>query len=418
MVVSRWSWVISTVLLGSGMGFTGIGIGTGTEAWAQAKSEEPPALEGPLVGDQSPLPPAADDLPEAQAVEPESTTADAPLHDALRLSKSRAKPERAPKSPPPPVAERASTDRPEPSARWYGGYWSWDPAREDFVWVSGAWRVPPANSIWVESRWRRDADGWYRVPGFWSPRQGKQDDLKDIEPAPDSAPAPADAAAIPAIANANAAAATNNAGDWRISGPPVDRPAESPGPAPGPDFFYIPGQYVPDGDRVTWKGGFWAQIQPGWDWVAARWSRQAEGWTYRKGYWTREGGPGLPVGRRHTVARPADGPPAILESEPADTPKGGLDDLPSPDQAERPDGGRDVITEAEDDAANRALDPLPPVVVVPPGSRYGPPVVGYTYRYRRPFRLIRPPSPLYPAGVVVPDAAPPFVQRLLNRVLP
>lgn len=395
MVVSRWGWVISTVLLGSGVGFVG------SEARGQAKLDAPPVLEGPLVGEQPPLPPPADALEEAQAGEPE--TANAPLHDALRLSKTRPKPERAPKSPPAPVAERASTDRPDPSARWYGGYWSWDPARADFVWVSGAWRVPPANSLWVESRWRRDAEGWYRVPGFWSPRQG--------QPNRDPAAAPA------AVANVPAAATSTNAAGWRISGPPADRPAESPGPAPGPDFFYVPGQYAPDGDRATWKSGFWAQVQPGWDWVPARWSRQADGWHFREGYWTRDTGPGQQAdARRHAVARPPGLPPAIIESEPATDPdpnsKTGTDDLAPLDP--NADRGRDVITDAEQDA----VDPAP-VVVVPPTVLYGPPVVGYRYRYRRPYRMIRPPGPLYgPAGVVVPDAVPPFVQRLLNRVLP
>jgi hypothetical protein len=397
MVVSRWSWVISTVLLGSGVGFVA------SEARAQAKPDEPPVLEGPRVGEQPPPPPPADAPEEAQAGEPETTSA--PLHDALRLKETPPKQERAPKSPPPPVAERASTDRPDPSARWFGGYWSWDPAREDFVWVSGAWRVPPANSIWVESRWRRDAEGWYRVPGFWSPRQGR--DNRDSVPAAE------------AVADD---VTTGNKAGWRVTGPPANRPAESPGPAPGPDFFYIPGQYAPDGDRATWKSGFWAQVQPGWDWVPARWSRQADGWHYRDGYWTRDTGPGLPGLRRHSVARPADLPPAIVESEPATDPKEGLDDRPTP--APNSDGGRDVITEAEEDAANRALDPAP-VVVVPPRGLYvpvGPPFdygYGYGYRYRMPYRMIRPPSPLYgPAGVVVPDAVPPFVQRLLNRVLP
>ncbi|WP_406693865.1 hypothetical protein V5E97_22780 [Singulisphaera sp. Ch08] len=394
MTVTRWGWVVSAVLLGSGVGLVT------SEARAQAKPEEPPALEGPLVGEPSPLPPAADSLGvQAGELEP----ANAPLHDVLRLSETRPKHERAPKSPPPPVAERASTDRPAPSARWFGGYWSWDPGRDDFVWVSGAWRVPPANSIWVESRWMRDAEGWYRVPGFWNPRQARTDR--------DAAPATA------TVTETTPASPDANTAGWRLSGPPADRPAESPGPAPGPDYFYIPGQYIPDGDRATWKSGFWAQVQPGWDWVPARWARQADGWHYRGGYWTRDTGPGLTDTRRHSVARPTDFPPAIIESEPATDPKTGLDDLP--DSAPNTDGGPDVITEAELEPGSRVLMP-PPIVIVPRRGRFapvGPPVV--VDRYRVPYRMIRPPSPLYgPSGVVVPEVTPPFVRRLLNRVLP
>jgi hypothetical protein len=381
MVVSRWSWVISTVLLGSGIG------SVSSDAWAQAKPDGPPALEGPVLGE-----PPTPDVPDAQA-QPGEPVISAPLHDALRLTEGRAKPERAPKSPPPPVAERPSTDRPDPQARWFGGYWSWDPTRNDFVWVSGAWRVPPAGSIWVEGRWMRDAEGWYRVPGVWSRRQERRD-----------------------------SAVAANADRWRVNGPPADRPAEAPGPAPGPDYFYIPGQYVPEGERAVWKSGYWARVQPGWDWVAARWVRQADGWQYREGYWTRDTGPVLSETRRHNVARPSDLPPAIVESEPApSTPPAGPENPPATD----PDRDRDVIADAEQDTADRVpVVPgvTPPVVIVGPRGRYmpvGPPVVGYGYRTGMPYRMIRPPSPLYgPAGVVVPDAVPPFVQRILNRVLP
>lgn len=391
MVVSRWSRVISTVLLGSGISFVA------TEAWAQAEPEAgPPALEGPVIGEQT-----APDLPEAQtqADDPELS---APLHDALRLSNAPVDQvkERAPKSPPPPVAERPSTDRPDPQARWFGGYWSWDSTRDDFVWVSGAWRVPPADSIWVEGRWRRDAEGWYRVPGVWSKRR---------ENPPRNAPV--------------AATADAESEGWRVNGPPADRPAESPGPAPGPNYFYIPGQYVPDGERTNWKSGYWAQVQPGWDWVPARWVRQADGWKFREGYWTRDTGPGQSDLRRHSVARPSDLPAAIVESEPSSTPPAVSDDLPAIDSDA--DAEHDVIAEAERDAAGRApVAPgtVPPGVIIVPRGRYGPvgpPIVGYGYRSGMPYRMIRPPSPLYgPGGVVVPDAVPPFVQRLLNRVLP
>jgi hypothetical protein len=57
--------------------------------------------------------------------------------------------------------------------------------------------------------------------------------------------------------------------------------------APGPDFFYIPGEYVPAGGGVVWRQGFWTQSQPGWEWIPARWDRLAIGWGFREGFWNR-----------------------------------------------------------------------------------------------------------------------------------
>jgi len=92
----------------------------------------------------------------------------------------------------------------------------------------------------------------------------------------------------------------------RREGPPRELP-EDPGPAPGPDYFYIAGQNVPSGTGVAWRPGFWTRSQPGWEWVPARWVRQSQGWVYREGHWSRDetqaAAPEAP--RRHVVARPA-----------------------------------------------------------------------------------------------------------------
>ena len=69
--------------------------------------------------------------------------------------------------------------------------------------------------------------------------------------------------------------------------PPPSIPTIRRANRPGPDFYYVPGQYFPDGDGVVWKPGFWAKVQPGWAWVPAQWVHQAEGWTFQEGYWDR-----------------------------------------------------------------------------------------------------------------------------------
>jgi hypothetical protein len=254
------------------------------------------------------------------------------------------------------------------------GHWSWSPAKADFVWVAGSWRVAPEGATWVAGRWLRDADGWYWVPGYWNTPKAR-------------------ATAAEAVGPRN----------WRAEGPPTEQPDDPPGAAPGPNAFYVPGHYTPEGDRLTWTRGFWAEVQPGWDWIPARWVRRTNGWEYREGYWLRD--PEADQVRRRTAARPVPDerttglPPAIVESAPNDRDAGG------PPAAAPP---RDPIAEAEAAAA------------APPRTAYPLPRPVYPYGYGPPPVVIRPPGmyPYGPGGVVVPAAVPPFVRRILDRVLP
>ncbi len=191
------------------------------------------------------VPPPPD--PDPQLVKP---MAEGPLHEAFLSPTREPGTDRAPKSPPNPIQERPGVDAPSDKATWIPGYWNWNGAKKDFVWVTGTWRVPPPGRFWVNGYWQRDTDGWYRVPGFWSDRQTDRI-------------------------------------NWRKNGPPEDRPEENVGEAPGEDYFYIPGQYIPDGEGVKWTAGFWSEAHPGWSWVPGQWIKQPEGWNYQDGYWDR-----------------------------------------------------------------------------------------------------------------------------------
>ena len=173
-----------------------------------------------------------------------------PLHEAFLSPRKDRNPKRIEKAPPPPLSERPGIEPPSASAEWIEGYWEWDAARNDFLWVTGTWRVAPPGRFWVNGYWKRDDKGWYRVPGFWSER--KTDRL-----------------------------------DYRKDGPPQDHPNDEPGDPPNSDCFYIPGQYHPDGDGVVWKKGYWTKAQAGWSWVPAQWIRQPDGWVFQDGYWDR-----------------------------------------------------------------------------------------------------------------------------------
>jgi hypothetical protein len=192
------------------------------------------------------------------------------------------------------IAERPGAPRPGPDARWIEGYWDWDRSREDFTWVTGTWLVPPLGEFWVNGYWRRDAKGWYRVPGCWS-GGGQVRKVVRVQEV---------------------------AFDGRREGPPLTRPEEPIGAAPGPDSFYIPGEYVPATGGVVWRRGFWARSQPGWEWIPARWERRATTWAYREGFWNRvPGQPSSPPGSltpahgTTLVSTPAsNGPPAAATS--------------------------------------------------------------------------------------------------------
>jgi hypothetical protein len=190
-----------------------------------------------------------------------------PPHEALQPPGARRDPEHIGKAPPAMIAERPGALCPGPDARWIEGYWDGD--RGDFAWVTGTWCVPPPGEFWVNGYWRRDAKGWYRVPGLWSGGGLVQKVM------------PVQQVAL----------------DRRGAGPSLTRPEEPIGNAPGPDYFYIPGEYIPGWGGVVWRPGYWARSQPGWEWIPARWDRRADAWVFREGFWNRAPGtPNPPAG--------------------------------------------------------------------------------------------------------------------------
>jgi hypothetical protein len=376
---------VNRLWISSGLVLLGFGIGS-ARAQAQPpppdRPESPPPLDGPAT-DLAPLPPTPNAAGESGGIRGERQ---ALQHEALQPSGERGRQPGAEvhvrKEPPAAVEERPSTRRPGLRAQWVPGYWAWDVQRNDFVWIGGMWQVPPPGTFWLAGRWLRDADGWYRVPGLWASRRDRRAAQTDGVPA--------------------------DRPSWQITGPPADHPDDTPGRAPGPDFFFVPGHYLPVGDRLSWKAGFWARMQPDWDWVPARWVRRSDGWGFRPGYWARDpealaGGADL---RRRTTARPMPDD-ASASPEGDDRPPGSAilgDDLRPPPPLV--DDDRDPIARGEDLRRRRDILPDDPAFVGP--------LTGM------PYYVIRPPGafPYGPGGVVVPGAVPPFVRRILDRVLP
>lgn len=339
----------------------------------------PPALEGPVGGDDG-APPLSP--PNFGTAQPAPTTL---IHEAIRLRSPAGVPLRAPKAPPAPIAESPTDDRPSDLARWAPGYWMWDVSRDDFTWVSGIWRVPPRERFWVDGRWARDANGWSRLPGYWSPRQAMRPSLDGF---------------------ASQVAARPQA-DWHRLGPPLDHPEDELGPAPAPDAFYVAGHYAPSGDQVAWKPGFWAQSRPGYEWLPARWVRRPDDWAFRPGSWARETtADGMPTPARLEPSRRTFARPPVVT----------LDPLPPPASDEEPglprrNVQRDSNDEAADVSESGAPGARPPVIVGPPlyAGPYPPPPARRIY--------VMPPGygPRYydPLGVV-----PPFARRIIDRFAP
>ncbi len=275
--------------------------------------QSPPPLDGPTT-DLAPIPSGAE-LPQTGSSTDEDggriTTRETVPYPGELADSSRV---RVRKAPPPSVVERPSGPRPDRRAQWIAGHWDWDALSDDFVWVGGSWKIPPAGSTWVAGRWQHDAAGWYWVSGTWSRPRDRS-------------------------------TAAANTPAWRMTGPPEDHPDDTPPPAPGTNFFFVPGHFAPSaGDRLAWTSGFWARVQPGWDWIPARWVRRANGWDFREGRWVRDSDTAVvksgPRGRRRLVARPLfpGRRPEVVESEP------GVDRLPLPPG---PVTERDPIAEAE-----------------------------------------------------------------------
>lgn len=155
-----------------------------------------------------------------------------------------------PKEPPPPIREVPPEEKPEgDQVIWLPGYWAWDEDRNDFIWISGFWRVAPPGRKWVPGYWTKAAVGWRWVSGFWA------DVLQ------------------PAV-------------------PYLEAPPESleRGPsflAPGEGYQWVPGIWLSRDDRWMWQPGFWCPPRAGWIYTPARYCWTPRGNLFVGGFWDR-----------------------------------------------------------------------------------------------------------------------------------
>src|ERR1700682_3920515 len=125
----------------------------------QVDSQDTVALAQPVVGPEP--------APEGQ--KGVDVMARGPVHEAYAAPSAEAKPTQTiPKKPPAPLEEMAPEDRPDGDGIWIGGYWAYEDERQDFLWVSGCWRVKPESKEWVPGYWREQNTQWQWVGGVWA----------------------------------------------------------------------------------------------------------------------------------------------------------------------------------------------------------------------------------------------------------
>jgi len=152
-----------------------------------------------------------------------------------------------PKAPPDAINEIPPDQKPEGDAEWIPGYWAWDDDRNDFIWVSGIWRVIPPDRQWIPGYWVRSEKGFQWISGYWAPEN--QSDTTYMPEPPESVEV----------------------------GPNIS--------APSPDYTWIPGCWIWLNGRYAWRPGYWAVMRPDWVWVPAHYVWSPRGYIFVGGYW-------------------------------------------------------------------------------------------------------------------------------------
>lgn len=153
-----------------------------------------------------------------------------------------------PKSPPDPINEVPPEQEDlEEGVQWIPGYWAWDDDRDDFIWISGTWRVPPPGREWTPGRWVEVEDGYQWISGYWADSEVAEN--KYLPEPPDSLE----------------------------QGPNMSAPSQ--------DYAWVPGSWIWVRGYYAWQPGYWSMAQPDWVWVPAYYVWTPHGYISAGGYW-------------------------------------------------------------------------------------------------------------------------------------
>jgi hypothetical protein len=153
----------------------------------------------------------------------------------------------APKAPPALIEEIPPEQKPEGDVQWIPGYWDWDDERNEYIWVSGIWRVPPPGRQWVPGYWTPTGQGYQWISGYWASVNAKETEYL---------PEPPESVEVGPSSN-----------------------------SPSMDSTWIPGCWVWQYGRYAWRPGYWAVVHPDWIWVPAHYNWTPRGYIFVSGYW-------------------------------------------------------------------------------------------------------------------------------------
>jgi len=146
------------------------------------------------------------------------------------------------------IEEVPPDQRPEGiNVAWIPGYWAWDDERSDFLWISGTWRDVPPGRQWVPGYWGQSGQQYQWTSGFWA--DAALSDTEYLPEPPESVE----------IGPSSAAPAANQ--DW------------------------MPGTWVWQQNRYSWRPGYWAAGRADWVWVPAHYIWAPRGYVFTDGYW-------------------------------------------------------------------------------------------------------------------------------------
>ncbi|HPM82517.1 MAG TPA: hypothetical protein PLF81_17555, partial [Candidatus Anammoximicrobium sp.] len=186
-----------------------------------------------------------------------------PLHEAF-AEPIQLNPQPAPvvpKQPPEPIEELAAEAKPaEENVIWIPGYWAWDEEREDFIYISGVWRVAPEGRRWVPGYWTQVDGGYQWVSGFWAPIAAEEIQY--------------------------------------LPYPPESLESGPSSPAPSTEHYWVSGNWCYQNDRFAWRPGYWNTFREDWVWVPAHYVWTPGGAVFIDGYWD------CPFRRRGVVFAP------------------------------------------------------------------------------------------------------------------
>lgn len=211
---------------------------------------QPPSPRSEVAENQSTTNQNKSDYLQSDDVEGVEYLTRGPLHEAFAEPYSEnPEPSLVVQQPPPePIDEVPPEYRPDgKDVVWIPGYWSWDDEREDFIWISGVWRDLPPGQRWIPGYWDKTSDGFQYISGFWA-----SNEISEVQYLPE---------------------------------PPESLEQGPSSPAPGEDYFYVPGSWVYETNDYKWQPGFWSATHADWVWVPTQYVWTPRGCVQQAGYW-------------------------------------------------------------------------------------------------------------------------------------